>query len=170
MVSLVVDDEDALQAHQRRHHPAQHLPLRLHGAGRLAAAPEQRARSLRQFQPLAPLERVVVRDDHARPLHVRQHVARNEFAAAVVAVRVFRQQNPEAVPDRDSRRYDQETAREVPAAGTADRVHGLPGDQHGHDHRLAGPGRHFEGDAEEFGVCGGVRAVEVVPDFPSAPR
>ena len=40
VVSLVVERQDALQAHQRRHHPAQHLALRLHGAGRLPAAPQ----------------------------------------------------------------------------------------------------------------------------------
>ena len=107
---------------------------------------------------------MVVRDDHARPLHVRQHVARNEFAAAVVALRVFRQEDTEAVPDRDPGRHDQEAAREVPAAGTADRVHRLPGDQHGHDRGLAGAGRHLEGNPEEFGVCDGVRVVEMVPE------
>jgi hypothetical protein len=40
----------------------------------------------------------------------------------------------------------------------------LPGDEHAHDDGFTGAGSHFDGDAEEAGVAGGVGFLEIVFD------
>ena len=65
---------------------------------------------------------MVVGDDDLRPVDVVEHVVRHELAAAVVAVRVVRLQDAQAVLDREARRDDEEAAGEVLAAGPANGV------------------------------------------------
>ena len=96
---------------------------------------------------LAKFEGVVVRDDDFGAVDVRQHVGRNEVAVAVVALRVVRLEDSQAVPDRDPRRDHQETPAVEVASRCPDIVDGLPGDQHGHDGGLAAAGGHFQGGA-----------------------
>ena len=126
--------------------------------------PCSRARPpLREFELLALLEGVVVGDDDAGLVQVVEHVAGDEFPAGVVGVGVVRLQDAQAVLDRDARRRHEEPAREAAAAGAADGVDRLPGDDHRHDGRLAGAGRQLERQAGEAGVgllVGGVEVVE----------
>ena len=153
VVGLVVQGQDALEAHQARHDPLEHLPHRLL---------RSQLRS-RQRQRLARHERVVVGDDDLRPLQVAEHVAGHELAAGVVAVRVVRLQHPEPVPDRDAGSDHQEPARESLAARPADRVDRLPGDDHRHDRGLAGAGGELQGQPREAGVsflAGGVHLID----------
>ena len=64
VMGLVVEHEDVLQPHQLRHDPLEHLPLALHRVQLLTHAPlEERASALRQLQPFAALQRVIVGDD-----------------------------------------------------------------------------------------------------------
>ena len=65
-------------------------------------------------------------------------VARDQLPAPVVAVRVVRLQHPQPVPDGEAGGDDQEPAGEPPALSPPHRVDGLPRDQHGHHHGLAG--------------------------------
>ena len=58
---------------------------------------------------------------------VAQHVAREELAAAVVAVRVIGLEHAEAILDGDAGRDDQEAPGEAPAGRVSDSVDRLPG-------------------------------------------
>ena len=66
-----------------------------------------------EFDAFAQLEGVVVGDDDLGPVHVVEHVARNELAVVVVAVGVVGLEDAQAVLDREARRDDQEAAGEV---------------------------------------------------------
>ena len=163
VVGLVVQGQDALEAHQARHDPLEHLPHRLLRSQLRSRPLQQGAAALRQRQRLARHERVVVGDDDLRPLQVAEHVAGHELAAGVVAVRVVRLQHPEPVPDRDAGSDHQEPARESLAARPADRVDRLPGDDHRHDRGLAGAGGELQGQPREAGVgflAGGVHLID----------
>ena len=151
-MGFVVYHEDVLHAHQVGHHPLEHLPLCLLGLQLLAAALQKPARACRDFQSLPQHERVVVRDDDLRPLHVFEHVAGNEFTRAVVVVRVIRQEHPEPVANRQARGDEQESAGEVLAARAANSIHRLPSDQHGHHGRLACACGQLQGQPQETGV------------------
>ena len=113
---------------------------------------------------LASAEGVVVGDDDLGPLDVAEHVGRHEFALAVIAVRIVRQQHAQPILDRDAGRDDQEAAGEVVAARMAHRIDRLPGDQHRHDRGLAGAGRQLQRDAHQLGVRLLVGAADMRPD------
>ena len=83
----------------------------------------------------------------------------------VVAVRIVRLQDAQAVLDGDAGRDDQEAAGEVLAAGLADGVDRLPGDEHRHDGGLAGAGRQLQREAHQLRVrlvVGGRQVLEQV--------
>ena len=97
------------------------------------------------------LKCVIVGDDDLRPPDLRQHLRRRDLAGLIVVVRLARQQYAKPILDRDARSDDQEGAGKI--FGVLPRgVDRLPGDQHGHDRRLAAPGRHLQGQAEKFGI------------------
>src|SRR5450432_118033 len=104
---------------------------------------------------------MVVRDDDFGSFDIAQHVARHQFAALVVAVRVVGLEYAEPVANGQARRDYQESAREFPAAGAADGVDGLPGDDHGHDRGLACAGSKLQGETDQLrvGVVVGVGEV-----------
>ncbi len=81
-----------------------------------------------------------------------EHVLRNELAAGVVAVGIVGQQNTKAVADGEAGRDDQKAAGEFRAAGAANGIDGLPGNEHGHDGGLAGSGGEFQRKTHELGV------------------
>ena len=91
-------------------------------------------------------------------LDVVEHVLRNQFAVCVVAVRVVRLEDAQTVLDRQPGRDDKKAAREVLAAGTANRVDRLPGDEHRHDRRLAGAGGELQRETLELRIGVLVRA------------
>ena len=113
---------------------------------------QQRAAALGQLDALAQLEGVVVGDDDLGAVHVVEHVAGHEFAAGVVAVGIVRLQHAQAVLDREAGRDDQKAAREVLAAGPAHGVDRLPGDQHGHDGRLARAGGELQRETHQLRI------------------
>ena len=159
VMRLVVEDEDVLHPHQVGHDPLEHLALGLEGLQLLAgAALKQGAATRREFDALAKLECVVVGDDDLGPVDLVEHVAGNEFAAGVVAVRVVGLQDAEPVFDGQARCADQEAPREELASGTPDRVDRLPGDDHRHDGRLARAGGELQGKTDELRVGVLVRA------------
>ena len=115
--------------------------------------PCSRARPpLRDVLDLARHEGVVVGDDDGGAVQVAEHVARHQFAALVVAVRVVGLQHAQAVADGQAGGHHQEAAREPPAARMAHRVDGLPRDQHRHHRGLAGAGGELERQPREAGV------------------
>ena len=152
VVRLVVEDEDVLHAHQVGHDALEHLAFGFQRVQLVAAALEQRAAALGELHALAELEGVVVGDDDLGAFEVVEHVAGHQFAAGVVAVRIVRLEDAQAVLDREARRDDQEAAGEVLAAGPAHGVDRLPGDEHRHDGRLAGAGGELQREAHQFGV------------------
>ena len=174
VVRLIVEDQDVLHAHELGHDPLQHLSLGLQGRERLASSLEQGTAALGELQALAQLEGVVVGDDDLRLFQIGEHVARDQLAASVVAVRIVRLQHAQAVLDGDAGRDHQEAARESAALRPADRVDGLPGDQHRHDGGLSGAGRQLERQPGEVrvGVVVGVRQMveEILADPARARR
>ena len=164
VVRLVVEDEDVLHAHQVGHDALEHLAFGLERVELLAAALEQRAAALRELDPLAELEGVVVGDDDLRALDVVEHVGRDQLAACVVAVGVVRLEDAQAVLDREPGRDDEEAAREALALRAADGVDRLPGDEHRHDGRLAGAGGELQREAQQLRVGVVVRVREVLEE------
>jgi hypothetical protein len=113
---------------------------------------QERAAAFGQLQPLAPLEGVVVGDQDLRPLQVRYHVARDDLATRVVAVRIVWLEYPQAVTNRYTRGDDQETAGELFAVGSAHRIDGLPGNEHRHDRGLARTGGQLQRQTQQLRV------------------
>ena len=155
VVGLVVEDQDALHAHERGHHPLEHLPLCLPGLRiRPGLARQQRPVPLRELRALSQPERVVVRDHDPGLVEVPEHLARDQLTFPVVGVRVVGLEHPQPVADGDPGGHDQEPAREPRAVGMPHGVDRLPGDQHGHDHRLPGSRGHLQREARKTRIRG----------------
>ena len=107
---LVVQHDDVLQPHQVAAGAAQHLAFGFDGLQFRTMALQQRPPCLRHLHVFAPAEGVVVGDDDLRPLDVAEHIVRHEFAIAVIAVRIVRQEHLQPVLDRDAGRDDQKGA------------------------------------------------------------
>ena len=116
---------------------------------------------------LAALEGVEVSDDDLRSLEIAQHVARHEFPALVVAVRVVGLEDAKPVFDGDAGGDDQEAPCEASAAGAAHRIDRLPRDDHGHDRGLAGAGGELQREPAQVGVRLIVGLAEVLHKLPS---
>ena len=152
VVRLVVDDVDAVVVEQLAAGPLQHLRVGFRRLGRLGIVSlQEAARDLGQGQRLAMLKGVVVGDHDLRAPDLRQHLRRHDLARLIIVVRLARLQHAEPILDRDAGRDDQEGAGEV-LRFLAGGVHRLPGDQHGHDGRLAAARRHLHGQAEQFRI------------------
>ncbi len=163
VVRLVVDDEDVLHAHQVGHHALDHLAFGFQRVQFLAgAALQELAAALGQFDALAQLEGVVVGDDDLGPVHVVEHVARDELAAGVVAVGVVRLEDAQPVLDRQAGCADEKAAREMLARRTAHGIDRLPRDEHGHHGGLAGAGGQLQREPHQFRIGVLVRRGEMV--------
>ncbi len=153
MVRLVIDHEDVFHTHQIRHDALDHLALGLGGQDVVAgAAFEELATAFGNLDALTQLEGVVVGNDDLGAVHLVEHVARHQFAVLVVAVRIVRLEDLEAVLDGEAGGDDEESTSERLAAGAANRVDRLPGDEHGHDCRLASAGGELERKPHEIRV------------------
>lgn len=64
---------------------------------------------------------------------------------------VVGQEHPEPVADRDAGNDDEERVGEPAIFRVGDLVQGVPGDEHGHDDRLARAGWHLHRNAVESG-------------------
>ena len=93
----------------------------------------------------------------------------HEFAAGVVTVWVVRLENAEPILNGQAGGDDQEASGEVFAGGMTDRVDRLPGDQHGHDSCLTGPGSQLQREAHQFGIGVFVGSGQVVEEFVCRP-
>jgi hypothetical protein len=93
-----------------------------------------------------------------------QLLARDHIHLAVVVLGVVGQQHAQAVANGDARGHDEEGVAEAGILRVGQLVERLPGDEHGHNDRLAQADRHLEGDAEEVGVGGGVGFAQLVLD------
>ena len=118
---LVVDHQNVLHAHQLGHDALEHLPLGFLGREWLTMALEKRPSALREFHSLPQFEAVVIGDDDLGAVNVGEHIRRDEFAGLVVRVGIVGLENPQAVADGKARGNNQESARELLAAGPAAR-------------------------------------------------
>ena len=125
--------------------------------------------SLRDLHALPAPEGVVVGDDDLRAVQVGQQVVRDQLPAPVVAVRVVRLQHPQPVPDGEAGGDDQEPAGEPPALPPPHRVDGLPGDQHGHHHGLAGARGELEREAQQPRIRLPTGVFQVLEEGPAGP-
>ena len=155
VMGLVVEDHDVLHAHQVGNDPLEHLAFRFERVRVFPAATSQEGTSaFRQGHPFTPLEGVKVRDYDLRAVDIRDHVRGNQSALPVVVVGIVGLEHPQPIADRQARGHDQEAAGEGRAPRPADRVDGLPRDQHRHDHRLAGAGGELERQPRQIAVLG----------------
>ena len=76
---------------------------------------------------------MVIGDDDFGLLEIVQQVARHQFAVLVITVGVVGLEHAQTVLDGQPGRDDEKAAGEILAAGAADGVYRLPGDEHGHD-------------------------------------
>ncbi len=91
-------------------------------------------------------------------------IGRHQVAFSVIVVRVRRQQNPQAVTNGDTRRYDQEPVGEPVVLRTRRLIQGVPCDDHPHHHSLPGTGSHLLSDPEQTRVVAGRLLPEQVHD------
>jgi len=118
----------------------------------------------------AELEGVEVGDHDLRAVYVVQHIAGDKFAAGVVAIGVVRLEDPKAVFDGETGRDDEETSREVFAAGAPHGVDRLPCDQHRHHGGLARARRQLQRETQKLGVGIFVGGGQVFEDLPATLR
>ena len=113
MVSLIIQRHDALQAHQIGHDPLQHLSFRLQGMQRITSPSlQERPPAFRDLHPFTELKGMVICDDDLCPFEVREHVRGDNLSTLVIAIRVVRQENAQAVTDGQTRCHHQKTAGE----------------------------------------------------------
>jgi hypothetical protein len=84
------------------------------------------------------------------------------LARAVVAVRVVRLQNAQAIADSQAGCDDEKSASEMFAAGPTNGVERLPGDQHRHDGRLSRTRGEFQREPLDLGIRVGVDCLQIV--------
>src|SRR5258706_13708076 len=82
--------------------------------------------ALREFDSFPKLESVIVGDDDLGPVHIVEHVVRNDFAAGVVAVGVIGLKDAQPGFDRQAGCTDQEATGKVFAGRVSDGIDGLP--------------------------------------------
>ena len=163
VVRLVVQRQHVLHAHQLGHHALEHLSFGFERLQlRTGRALEERTSAGGELEPLAAFEGVVVRDDDPRLLDVLEQVVRDQLARAVVVVRVVRLQDAQAIADGQAGCDDEKAAGEVFAAGPANGVERLPGDQHRHDGRLAGARGELQREPLDLRIRVGVDRLQVV--------
>ena len=109
VMSLIVEHQDVLQAHEARHHPLDHLPFGFQRVQLFAATLEQGAPALRKLHTLTKLEGMVVRDHDLGAVEIAKHVAGDQFTALVIAIWVVGLEYAEAVADGQAGRDDQES-------------------------------------------------------------
>jgi len=148
VVGLVVEHHDVPLGAQFPADAAHYLVGRLREGARVAAG-EDLLGEPGCLHALARQEAVIVGDDDLGVTQLRQLVGGHQVALAVVVARVLWEQHAEPVADRDARGHHEEGVGESVVLRVGQLVERVPGDEHGHDDRLAAAGGHFEGDAEQ---------------------
>jgi len=103
-------------------------------------------------EQVAGPEGLPVDDGHLRPVEIAAHRAgRNQPVLVVDVVGAGGLEHRQAVADGEAGGDDGEalSVPQVPPAGGSDGVEGLPGDQHRHDHGLAGAGGLLDAVADQ---------------------
>ena len=143
-MGLVVDDDDVPLVAELPANAVDHL-----GGGLVEVGAENLLGQLVGFDQLPDLESVEVGDEDLRPAELPDQVGGNEVAEPVVVLGVVGIEYPKPVADRDPRGDDEEGVGEPAVLRVGDLVQSVPGDEHGHDDRLARAGRHLHRDAGE---------------------
>ena len=102
-----------------------------------------------------PIERVPVAHHHAAPAQLVEQRGRDDAELPVVVVGVRRLQDRQAALDGEAGGDHQDGAGEAAVLRVGRLVEHLPGDDHRHDHRLAGAGRHLRAPAREGAAVAG---------------
>ncbi len=142
-MGFVVEDDDVFLGTQLAADAAHHLVGSFGERARLPIS-ENRLRDLSGGNSRAQLEGVVVGDDDFCLSEIVIQLGRYNVALAVVVVRVVRQQHAQPVADGNAGRDDQEGVGEAGVLRVGALVERMPGNEHGHDYGLAGPGCHLE--------------------------
>ena len=148
VMRLVVDDQEAA----RLRHVAEHVAHVGFVAPRAALVHAPPAGD--PFLPL-PVERVPVADDHPALPEPVEHRGRHDAERLVVALRVRGFEHRQAAPDGEAGRDDQHVPGEAAVPRMGDLVQDVPGEDHRHDHGLAGPRRHLGAHPLEAAPVGG---------------
>ena len=147
MVRFVVDDQEVARACQVAEHLA-HVRFIALGAALVDAA--LAADPLRRL----PIERMPVADqDRALPQLVGERGG-HDAERLVVVLGVGRLQHGQAIAHRETGSDHQHVPGVSHVVRIGDLVQHLPGDDHRHDHGLAGPGRHLGAQARERSTVG----------------
>ena len=144
VMGLVVDDDDVPLAAELPANAVDHL-----GGALVEVGAENLLGQLVRLDQLADLERVEVGDEDLGPAELPDQVGRDQVAEPVVVLGVVGPEHPQPVADGDARSDDEERVGEPAILRVGDLVQGVPGDEHGHDDRLARAGRHLHRDAIE---------------------
>ena len=142
-MGLVVDDDDVPLAAKFPANAVDHL-----GGALVEVGAENLLGQLVRLDQLADLERVEVGDEDLGPAKLPDQVGRNQVAEPVIVLGVVGPEHPKPVADGDSRGDDEERIGEPAVLRVGDLVQSVPGDEHGHDDRLARPGRHLRSRCE----------------------
>jgi hypothetical protein len=159
VVGLVVDDHDVPLAPQLPADPVDHL-----GRSLVEVGAQDLLGQLVRLDQLAGPEGMEIGDQDLGPAELPEQVGRNEVAQPVVVLGVVGPEHPQPVADRDPGGDHEERVGEPAVLRVGDLVQGVPGDQHGHDDRLARSGRHLHRDAVEPRVGRVVGVAEPVLD------
>ena len=147
MVGLVVDDDDVPLVAELAANTVDHL-----GGALVEVGAENLLGQLVGLDQLAGLEGMEVGDQDLGSAELPDQVGRDQVAQPVIVLGVVGQEHPQPVADGDARGDDEERVGEPAVFRVGDLVQGVPGDQHGHDDRLARAGRHLHRDPVESRV------------------
>ena len=152
MVRLIIDHEDVLETGCVAQNARNHLSGRFnHLRAALARRTDQhRLCAGGEFQRGLQLKGMVVGDDDAGRLDERQHILRDEIAMLIVGLVIIRQQNAQAVFDRNTWRRDEKPVRELGADAMPCGIDRLPGNDHRHHGGLARACRQLQCNAIEI--------------------
>ena len=152
MVCFIIENENILQAHEFGHDALDHLSFGFECIQALRHCLEEGPPALRQLHAVAEFKGMVVRNHDLSPFEIAKHVAGNQFAARIVAVRIIGLKHASRSLNSEARRDNQKPASEVGTARPPDGVDSLPGDDHRHNSGFTRAGRQFQRKSQKVGI------------------
>ena len=106
---FIIDDDHIFQRHEVPHYALDHLALCFYGLKFFAMSFKDGTGALGGIESLAQLKGVVIRNHDLGLEEVACHLLRDQAQPPIIVIGLTRQQHPEPVADRDTRRDDQES-------------------------------------------------------------